>query len=202
MRKIPTLFKKLYDSKDKFIGVSYEFTNDICEEAFKHGVPTVKFDGSACAIINGKLYKRYDYRGKGVLPDGAIPCQSHEDLPGHFPVWIPCNPKAGEDKWFFAAYYNTPVKLSDGSYEAIGKHFNGNYYNIDYDVLVKHGRYKIYGVELKSYEAIEQYLKEHNIEGIVWWYGGKPVCKIRRKDFFIKWPDRQLEPVLYDILGK
>ena len=57
--------------------------------------------------------------GKGVLPDGAIPCQSHEDLPGHFPVWLPCKPKAGEDKWFFAAYYNTPVKLSDGSYEAI-----------------------------------------------------------------------------------
>lgn len=199
MRKIPTLFKKQYDSNGRFSGVSHEFTNENCKTALLYGVPTVKFDGSACAIINGKLYKRFDYRGNGVLPDGCIPCQTHEDLEGHFPVWLPCKPFTGEDKWFYAAYYNYPRKWTDGSYEAIGKHFNGNVYGLDFDVLVKHGNVLI-RESLKSYEEIEAYLKSHSIEGIVWWYDGKPVCKIRRKDFFIKW-GKEVNPDRFNILG-
>lgn len=198
MRKIPTMFKKQYEN-DRFIGVSHEFTNENCKTALLNGVPTVKFDGSACAIINGKLYKRYDYRGNGILPDNCIPCQTHEDLEGHFPVWLPCKPSTGEDKWFYAAYYNYPRKWVNGTYEAVGKHFNGNVYGLDYDVLVKHGGIVI-RESLKSYEEIEAYLRTHNIEGIVWWLDDKPVCKIRRKDFFIKW-GKGIEPDMYNILG-
>lgn len=30
--------------------------------------------------------------------------------------------------------------------------------------------------------------ENHKIEGIVFWYGGKPLCKIKRSDFGFKWP--------------
>ena len=35
---------------------------------------------------------------------------------------------------------------------------------------------------------IKEYLEDHEIEGIVFWLNGEPVCKIKRTDFGLKWP--------------
>lgn len=78
--------------------------------------------------------------------------------------------------------------MSDWTFEAIGKHFQGNPYNIGYDTLVRHG-----GVELsveRSYEGIKKYLEVMPMEGIVFWLDGQPMCKIKRKDFGFEWPVR------------
>lgn len=58
MRKIPTLFKRVFDG-NKIADILPEITEG-CEEAFLHGGATLKWDGSACAIIYGELYRRYD----------------------------------------------------------------------------------------------------------------------------------------------
>lgn len=44
MKKIPTLFKRVFDSH-KIVNVLPEITEG-CEEAFLHGEATVKWDGS------------------------------------------------------------------------------------------------------------------------------------------------------------
>lgn len=81
---------------------------------------------------------------------------------------------------------NVTIYLADGTYEAIGKHFCGNPYNMDCDKLVQHGK-EIVEVE-RTFEGIKKYLSEHEIEGLVFWKDGSPQCKIKRSDFGFEWP--------------
>lgn len=83
--------------------------------------------------------------------------------------------------------YGKTNPLSDGTYEAVGKHFNANPYNMENDILMPHG-YDLVDVE-RNFDAIKQLLTElDTIEGIVFWLNGIPVCKIKRTDFGLKWP--------------
>ena len=66
MKKIPTLFVREYENH-KVVGITDKVTEG-CECVLKgECVPTVKYDGACCAIINGVFYKRYDAK-KGKKP--------------------------------------------------------------------------------------------------------------------------------------
>jgi hypothetical protein len=73
----------------------------------------------------------------------------------------------------------------DGTYEAIGPHFQGNPYDLADDILERHGE-RVITVE-RTFEGIKKYLEENYIEGIVFWKDGEPKCKIKRSDFGFKW---------------
>ena len=187
MKKIPTLFERVFDGH-KIIDILPEIKEG-CEETFLHGTATVKIDGSCCAIIDGIFYKRYDAKAGKPIPEGAIPCQDEADpVTGHFPCWVKCDRENKGDKWFWAAYDKAfeCVEPVDGTYEAIGKHFNGNPYALDYDILERHGARIIPDVE-RSFDGVKLWLEEHNEEGIVFWLDGEPVRKIKRSDFGLKW---------------
>ena len=79
--------------------------------------------------------------------------------------------------------------LHDGTYEAIGKHFNGNPYHMDCDTLVRHGTDFVYPG--RSFNGLSRFLEENKIEGVVFWKDGEPQCKIRRKDFGLVWPVKE-----------
>lgn len=81
---------------------------------------------------------------------------------------------------------NSGAIIPDGTYEAIGKHFRNNSYNMDSDILIPHGKQEI-EVE-RSFEGIKKYLSENYIEGIVFWHpDGFPACKVKRSDFGFEW---------------
>lgn len=210
MKKISTLFEKVYKNHE----VVYCLPNVTAGMEWVlegEGVATVKFDGSCCVIINGEFYKRYDAKKGKKVPDGAIKCQDEPDpITGHFPCWVKCDRNNPSDKWFWAAYdkYREQRKIEvtngglaggrisavrefvlpnviDGTYEAVGKHFQGNPYNLDFDTLVRHGESKI-RVE-RTFKGIKKYLSENYIEGIVFWKDEQPKCKIKRSDFGLEW---------------
>ena len=198
MKKIPTLFRRVF-GENKVIDILPEITEG-CEKAFLHGDATVKFDGSCCAIINGELYRRYDAKNGKPVPEGAVKCQEEPDpITGHFPCLVKCDRNNPDDKWFWSAYdtfhsvikkhlpksLNDSVRISDGTYEAVGEHFNSNPYKVESDFLTLHGKVKI-EVE-RTFEGVKKFLKENNVEGIVFWLDGKPVCKIKRTDFGFEW---------------
>lgn len=54
------------------------------------------------------------------------------------------------------------------------------------DILIRHGIAEEY--PSRTFEGIFKYFETHEIEGIVFWYDGKPVCKIKRTDFGLEWP--------------
>lgn len=194
MKKIPTLFKRVFEGH-RIIGIKDEITPG-CEEAFLHGIPTVKYDGACCAVIDGILYKRYDAKKGKTPPKGAIPCCDPDPITGHWPHWVKVDPHNPADKWFMSAFDNYSEDCFhepyDGTYEAVGPQFNGNPHKYPYNTLIAHGR-KVIGVDFKSFEDVRYYLEHHEIEGIVFWFNEEPVCKIKRSDFGFTWPVKKEE---------
>lgn len=182
MKKIPTLFERVFENH-KIVDIKSNITKG-CKEAFIYGDATVKIDGSCCAIINGEFYKRYDAKKGKQPPEGAVSCCEPDPVTGHHPHWVKVDFNSADDKWFVNAFKNTP-EISDGTYEAIGKHFNGNPYGLSDDILEKHG-VKHIDVE-RTFEGVKRYLTENYIEGIVFWLDDEPVCKIKRSDFGFDW---------------
>lgn len=188
MKKIPTLFQRLYDGKFP-TGMSREVTRG-CEWVLKgEGVATEKVDGSCCAIIGGKLYKRVIYRAGQKMPNvEMIPSQYDPDPYTHdMPYWVRVSEAGVNDRWLLTAYDNSPWNRKDGTYEAVGKHFCGNPYGLDADFLEEHGRIRISNCP-RDYDGIKRYLSAHVIEGIVFWRGNGEMCKIKRRDFGFPWP--------------
>lgn len=190
MKKIPTLFERVFDENGHVVKVTETVTQG-CEAVFEgRTTPTVKVDGQCCAIINGQLYLRYDVKPGILQPKNAIPCQPAPDkITGYWPHWVPYDPTNPAHKWYGEAYkYTCEVmgRQHDATYEAIGPHFTGNMYGLSRDMIVEHGTDDIEGLDL-SYEGIKEYLKNHLIEGIVFWKDGEPLCKIKRRDFGFPW---------------
>ncbi len=184
MKKIPTLFERKFVN-NKIVEVIPNVPDDLLWVLKGEGEATVKWDGSCCAIIDGVFMKRYDAKHGKPIPFDAIKCQPKADpVTGHLPCWIPCKREDAADKWFWEAYDNTKF-LKDGTYEAIGPHFQNNPYHLEIDILKSHGTDVIY-VD-RTFESIRDYLEKHEIEGIVFWKDGEPKCKIKRSDFAFDW---------------
>lgn len=188
MKKIPTLFERTIVNHE-IVGVSDKVIPGMEWVLEGKGVATVKIDGSCCAVIDGKFYKRYDAKGRKKVPAGSIPCCDPDPVTGSWPHWAPVSEDNSSDKWFVEAYKNskTPL-LRNGTYEAIGPHFQGNPYRLDHDYLVPHGL-RMRRVE-RTFEGIRKWLEENEEEGLVFWMDGEPRCKIKRRDFGFSWPTR------------
>lgn len=214
MKKIPTLFERVYENH-KIVDILPNVVQGMEWVLKGEGIATLKVDGSCCAIINGEFYKRYDAKRGKPIPEGAIKCQEEPDpITGHFPCWMKVDKNKPEDKWFREAYKNAIdsgkiettnsglasgkisehrefiyPKMQDGTYEAIGVHFQGNPYDLRSDTIVKHGTI-IIDVE-RTFDGIKKYLSDHYIEGIVFWLDGEPRCKIKRSDFEFEWGNKK-----------
>ena len=192
MKKIPTLFKRVFNENSKTVvnevteGLEYILTDE-------NVIPTIKWDGSCCAIIDNELYKRYTVRKGRLIPDGVIKCQDEPDtVTGHLPCWVKCDENNLEDRWFIEAYnnwksVNLNYDIEYQTFEAIGPHFRSNFYDLASDTLVPHGKNVIKLDKPLTFESIKEYLSEHNIEGIVFWKDNEPICKIKRSDFGFDW---------------
>lgn len=208
MKKIPTLFKRVHENH-RIARILPEVTEGMEWVLTGEGTATVKMDGSCCAIIDGEFYKRYDCKEGEKPPEGFIPCCEPDEITGHWPGWVKCDRKNPSDKWFWSAYDNfqnsnkdfrtisfgtTVVSFNElpeseiMTYEAVGKHFQGNPYNLQYDFLMRHGEAKV-EVE-QTFDGIKQYLSDNYIEGIVFWKDGEPQCKIKRSDFGFEWNNK------------
>ena len=199
MKKISTLYKKSPDDLSVVI-------NEVNEEnswVFSEGIPTRKWDGSACMIKNGRLYKRLDVklwkkkRGKVIKfteeqlkakkPIGAIPCQDADKISGHHPHWVLCDRDKPEDKYHFEAFDHLEV-WEDGTYELIGEKINGNHEKVKGHMLIPHGE-DVLPLYDFSFESIRTFLSNPklDIEGIVFHNKNDGrMCKIRKCDFGIK----------------
>lgn len=185
MKKIPTLFARKFEDH-VVVEISPEVTSGLEWVLEGEGTATVKWDGACCAIIDGEFYKRYDAKRGKKVPEGAIQCEPAPDpVTGHLPCWVKCERNNPADRWFWSAYDNYQSEKSDGTYEALGPHFQSNPYNLAQDILRPHGQDVI--KLTRTFEGIRDYLETHNIEGLVFWKAGEPRYKIKRKDFGLPW---------------
>ncbi len=208
MRKIPTLLGRIYENH-RVVAIKSTLSDKRLQVVLDGKcAATVKIDGSCCAVIDNKWYKRYDAKAGKKIPEGAIPCQDTPDpVTGHWPHWVELDPDKAEDKWYIIAFnnYRELYKIESGdkwcpvTYEAIGPHFQGNPYKLEKDTLYKHGVSVIEELSNKplTIDILREYLYNNEIEGIVFWFtdptGSHPICKIKRSDFGFKWPVKEGE---------
>jgi len=184
MKKISTLFKK--DPTD--LGMVINEVNQENQWVFDgYGIATRKYDGTATAIINGEVYKRYDVKKGRLVPDGAIPCQEADLITGHHPHWLKCDRSKSEDKYFFEGFDALEIK-EDGTYELIGEKVQGNPEKVRGHILVEHGSKQLTGlIYPMTFENLKQYLESVDIEGIVFHHKSDGrMCKLRKSDFGIR----------------
>ena len=196
MEKISTLYKKDPSDLGRVINEVAPENSWVIEG---DGVATQKFDGTATAVINGKIYKRYDVklfkrkRGKVItftekqikakIPEGAIACQTADEKSGHWPHWVECDRDNPADKWYYEAF--DAGTFEDGTYELCGEKVQGNPEKVTGHKLIKHGSVVLLITDC-TFEGLKTYLQTAEMEGIVF-HNKKDgrMCKIRKSDFGI-----------------
>src|SRR4029077_11262011 len=103
------------------------------------GIATRKWDGTACLVRDGKLYKRMDWdAGKGPAPAVWF---HHDDDPnqrsGH--GWYPVGD--GPEDWMHRLA--SLAGLADGTYELCGPKVGKNPERMEQYALIAHGDMKI-----------------------------------------------------------
>lgn len=189
MKKISTLYKKDPNDLSRVINeINPENAWVFTDEGVK---ATRKYDGTACAIIDGQLYKRYDVKRGKTVPAFAIPCQEPDQITGHWPHWVLCDHDNPADKYHFEGFNSTTDQYgaipADGTYELIGEKVQGNPEKIQGHHLLKHGEHKLMGiVNPLTFDGLRTYLEMVNMEGIVFHHPDGRMCKLRKSDFGIK----------------
>lgn len=186
MKKITTLFKKNPENLGRVIN-EVDPENEWVMRG--EGKATRKYDGTACAVIGGQLYKRYDVKKGREVPVGAIPCQDPDPITGHWPHWVVAS--GNESKYHLEAWSDAPFGWFDGTYELCGPKVQGNPKKFDRHTLVPHGTFILHPV--RTWEGIQEYLKGHDIEGIVFHHPDGRMCKIRQSDFGFKRPTAEIQ---------
>lgn len=184
MKKITTLFKKNPENLGRVINEIDPNNNWVFDDGVRC---TRKFDGTACAIINKELYKRYDVKKGKSVPENAIPCQEPDEITGHWPHWVKCDRDDPSNKWHFEAFDKTVgYFVEDGTFELIGPKIQGNPEKSPDHTLIKHGSYSYTEYGNISFDNIKKLLTELDIEGFVFHHPDGRMCKIRKSDFGIK----------------
>lgn len=187
MRKTPSLFKRDYEGTrlvyDEVVEGSEWVTNG-------EGVATIKWDGTACMVRDGKLYKRYDAKQGRKPPADFEPAQDPDPITGHWAGWIPVG-DGPDDRWHREAF--DPAFHKNGTYELIGPKIQGNPHRYDRHVLIPHGEMRPEPQPPRTFDDLKEWLATHMVEGIVWHHPDGRMVKIKRRDFGLSWPLRKTE---------
>jgi len=205
MKKIPSLFKRDYTGTrlvyDEVVpGSEWVVEGD--------GIATVKYDGTACMVKDGELFKRYDRKMKKAqykrkrrdanfvptvddfkpAPLEWIACEDQPNLhTGHWPGWVPVGDEPGS-KWHREAWNNLESPLSDGTYELVGPRIGANPYNLSEYQFWTHGeRFPEEIDPPRTFNELHKWFCLNRCEGIVWHHPDGRMVKIKRRDFGLEW---------------
>lgn len=185
MKKIPTLFVR---GDDRMV------RNEVapgCEWVIDgEGVATVKYDGTACMVLGGMLYKRHRLKAGKPVPDGWL----HHDFDsaatsGH--GWLPVGDGA-EDRWHRSALANMQLggwslgAFAGQTFELIGPRVQGNPHGAIGHCLVLHG-HDLLGAP-RTFDELRDFLGDLEEEGVVWHHTDGRMAKLKRRDFGYQWP--------------
>ena len=147
------------------------------------GWATQKYDGTACMMRGGNLFKRFDAKKGKTPPAGFEPCQEPDSVTGHWPGWVPM----AKTDYIMHEVYNPD--LPDGTYELIGPKVGTrdgvNCERVGFHMLMKHGDVVLSDVP-RDYDGLRKYLETHDIEGIVFYHPDGRMVKIKKRDFGVK----------------
>ena len=204
MKKIPSLFQRDFEGdRSKVLNTITPGTEWVIKG---EGVATIKYDGTACAVIEGKLYARYDCKPEKAAykqhvegtpwdledfkqpPDSAIACQEPDLITGHWPHWVLVEDQP-QYKYHAATWEGLDEPLPDGTYELVGPKVSSNPHGLGSHYLWPHGEvFPDDAVPPRTFDTLHRWFQVHSIEGIVWYHNDGRMVKIKRRDFGLPWP--------------
>ena len=174
MKKIPTIFNRNYDSNRCRV---FNMQHPDCDWVFNgKGVATRKWDGTCCMIKDGEYFKRRCVKMGKPIPLNFTEEEFQKSTGKRF-GWMPVTE---EDKWHVEALYSG---LVDGTYELLGPKIQGNPEGYDRYVLVCHRYAQEYHGILRTFDGIREFMKDKDIEGIVFHHPDGRMAKIKKSDF-------------------
>lgn len=175
MKKMPTIFQRNYDNGAKAFNVQHPD----CDWVFKgEGIATRKWDGT-CVMIDGDRYLKrrcIKLRKRGVIPAEFIKEQADYNT-GKLFGWMPIKK---EDKWHIEADFE---QLPSGTYELVGPKVQGNPEGFVKHTLVNHKLGSVYYGILRTFDGIRDFMKDKDIEGIVFHHPDGRMAKIKKSDY-------------------
>lgn len=186
MKKTVSLFQRNYES-DRL--VRDEITPGAEWVASGEGIATRKHDGTCCMVRDGKLFKRYDAKAGKTPPNGFEPAQPEPDVnTGHWPGWMAVGDGPDDTRHREGlAHSLSHAPIEDGTYELCGPKVQGNLERKPAHMLIRHGC-EVLSDSPRTFDALREYLKANDIEGIVWHHEDGRMVKIKGKDFGLKRP--------------
>ncbi len=179
MKKIPTIYCRDPVNRSKLTQVAHPD----CMWVFNgEGVATQKIDGTCCLIKNGVLYKRREVKGDKPFPGGFIVVEWDSTTRKHV-GWIKVDPDDPGDKWHMEAFTRPGAHFPDGTYELCGPKIQGNAEQHGMHILLQHDMAtQFQGAPVCSQHDLAQWLRDYNIEGLVWHHPDGRMAKIKKKD--------------------
>lgn len=183
MNKIPTIFLRDLTKRPSLVMPMW---NPSCTwVTLGEGIATRKYDGTACMIRDGKLYKRRELSASLPLPPGFLLCESNPLTNKAF-GWVPVG-IGPDDRWHREALMDSIV-WPDGTYELLGPKVQGNWDRRSQHVLQAHNMAHTYPEAPREFEPLKAWLAATPIEGLVWHHPDGRMAKIKRRDFGFPWP--------------
>lgn len=181
MKKIPTMFERDWmGDKSKVI----DKLSAACEWVQAgEGIATRKIDGTSCLVRDGKLYKRREVKRGSPVPSDFESC-TEDAITSKTIGWVPVTDNS-EDQWHREAFKNQ-IDLENGTYELLGPKIQGNIEKYPKHVLISHKNTDTYPDIPRTFDALREWLKDKDIEGIVFHHPDGRMAKIKKRDFGLK----------------
>lgn len=148
-----------------------------CDWVFAgEGIATRKWDGTCCMIKNGEYFKRRTLK-KNIEPPIFFILEDSDPITGKRFGWVPVTE---DDKWHNEVAHRW---LPSGTYELCGPKIQGNPEGfLDYN-LISHAMGEIYNGILRTLDGIREFMKDKDIEGIVFHHPDGRMAKIKKSDY-------------------
>ena len=183
MQKIPTLYIR---DKDNPKLVTRE-VDPACQWVIDgEGVATEKWDGSACLVRDGVLYRRHRVKPGKAKPPGWVHWNfEHPEESGH--GWALVGDSTA-DQYHRLAWNHGTKCLLDGTYELVGPSLQKNPHDCEAHHLWMHGG-EPHPNAPTGFDFLWEWFKDmHPMEGLVWHHPDGRMAKIKRRDFGLPWP--------------
>lgn len=193
MKKIKCVFQREGDGETKRHGLCIvNAPEPACQWVLDgEGIATRKYDGTACLVRGGKLYKRYDCKKGKTPPPGFEPCDPEGDsVTGHWPGWLLVSESDPAD-WMHRL---APIPAEDGTYELCGPKVGQNPEGPETYQLLRHGA-EVIDMPVRTYEAMREVLAAHPFEGVVFHHPDGRMAKLRRNDYGLPYKPKQKRAV-------
>lgn len=185
MQKIPTLYIR---DKDNPKLVTHRVDPDCQWVIDGEGMATEKWDGSACLVRGGVLYRRHRVKPGKAKPPGWVHWNfEHPEESGH--GWALVGGSTS-DQYHREAWSSGVYGMVEGhTYELVGPSLQKNPHKLSVHHLWFHGNAPYPEAPRGFDELRDWFLKVMPpMEGLVWHHPDGRMAKIKRRDFGLAWP--------------